>query len=85
VAHIWGEPASLWEEKVLFGRDARRLRAWLSSLEALARALLVVMAARLPHPRVRASSSVAEDLADADQSPDGRRVRRLPRARRPGL
>jgi hypothetical protein len=49
-AQIFGEPAALLEDLVLPRRDARLLRAWLSALEAIARALLAAMALRLPKP-----------------------------------
>jgi hypothetical protein len=50
VGQIWGDPAYLYEGRVLEKRDARRLRAWLAALEVIARALLAVMAMALPAP-----------------------------------
>jgi hypothetical protein len=49
-AQIFGEPALLLADVVLPRREGRRLMAWLAALESLARALLLVMAARLPRP-----------------------------------
>ncbi|NIR60744.1 MAG: hypothetical protein GWO02_15175 [Gammaproteobacteria bacterium] len=50
VAAIFGEPASLLEEGAVARREGELLRGWLSALEAIARALLLAMAASLPRP-----------------------------------
>jgi hypothetical protein len=48
VAALFGAPGELAAARVLPWDTARRLRDWLRALEALARALLVALAARLP-------------------------------------
>jgi hypothetical protein len=47
-ARIWGAPRDLWGEHVLPRADTRLLRGWLAALETIARALLMIMAVRLP-------------------------------------
>jgi hypothetical protein len=51
VAAIFGDPVSLWNDQALPRGEALALRGWRRALEAAARALLLVMAARLPRPR----------------------------------
>jgi hypothetical protein len=48
MAQLFGEPAALWEDMALRRDEALSLRAWIAALEALARALLLLMAVRMP-------------------------------------
>src|SRR5690606_38102768 len=55
---IFGEPAALLEERVLPRAQALVLRGWIDALEAVARALLAALAARLPAPAQRRTARV---------------------------
>jgi hypothetical protein len=78
VGAIFGDPASLWSERVLPRGEALSLRGWLAALEAAARALLLVMAARLPRPepgphvarRARPPAGAARPEPPHEDAPD---------------
>ena len=56
-AALFGEPVELLEAQVVERRQGLALRGWLRALEAIARALLVLLAAGLPTPDPQRSSS----------------------------
>jgi hypothetical protein len=82
---IFGDPVDLYDDRARPRGEVLPLRVWLSALEALARALLFIMASRLPVPtaarkrrsaarsRARGANAVAtskDDLAKTTE-PEG--------------
>jgi hypothetical protein len=67
---IFGDPARLCGEGVLPRGEALSLRGWLAALEAIARAFLLVMAARLPRSEPRPARTVRA-AADAERAGPG--------------
>ncbi len=51
-AVAFGAPLDLWARETMPRREAERLRGWLGALEAVARALLLALAAGLPKPEL---------------------------------
>jgi hypothetical protein len=59
-AALWGEPRALMAARAMDRREARELRGWVRALEAIARALLLAMALRLPEPSAKAPKAPNE-------------------------
>jgi hypothetical protein len=67
---LFGEPADLFDERVMERKQWRLLRTWIVALEAIARALLAAMAASLPPPKPAvAPRRTAKDDAKATVAP----------------
>jgi hypothetical protein len=69
-AIVFGAPVDLAQQETMPRREAERLRRWLAVLEAMARALLLALAARLPRPAPSASSKPrrSRDSREMDKS-----------------